>query len=255
MKKIKIGILPTIKLNENDNPYEDIYKFVDSYSTRIIEEGAIPIGILLNNGKVNNDILDICDGFLLPGGNKIDKVHYEIIEYAIKENKPVIGVCLGMQAMATYSILKEKAISKNIEPTPENLITLRKQLQEENFYMLKKLESGHIHGEKIMNEEIEITRKNLLESKHPIKIELNTKLYDCYKETKVDVISLHSYILNEIGEYFKVSATAEDGTIEAIEHKDDNLWIVGIQFHIELEQNPIWKQFINETYKRKKGIC
>lgn len=255
MKKIIIGILPTIKLKENDNPYEDIYKFVDSYSTRIIEQDAIPFGILLNEGKINTDILDLCDAFLLPGGNRIDKTHYEIIEYAIKKNKPVLGICLGMQAMASYDILKEKAIEKNIEPSPENLITLRKQLQEENIYILKKLEVGHIHGEKIMNEEIEITRKNILDSKHSITIEPNTKLYDCYKKAKTDVVSLHTYTLNELGKIFKISATAQDGTIEAIEHIDDNLWIVGVQFHPEVEQNnPIWKTFIDEINKRKKVL-
>lgn len=250
MKTI-IGIIPTIKLNQNDNPYEDIYKFVDSYSARLIEEGALPIGILLNNGELDKNILDICNGFLFPGGNRIDKIHYEIIEYAIKNNKPILGICLGMQALASYSILKEKSIEKHIEPTAENLISIRKQLQDENIYILKKLEPGHIHGEKIMNEKIEITRKNLLESNHQVTIKPNTKLYDCYKKEHLNVISLHSYILNEPGKDFEVSATAEDGTIEAIEHIDSNLWIVGLQFHTELEQdNPIWKTFINEVKKR-----
>lgn len=253
MKKGIIGILPTIKIGVNNNPYEDIYKFVNNYSTRIIEQGAIPIGILLKNGEINQDILDTCDAFLLPGGNKIDKIHFEILEYAIRMKKPVLGICLGMQAMSCYSILKEKAISKNIEATPENLITLRKKLQDENIYMLKQLDSGHIHGEKIMKEEIEVTKENLLKSTHSINIIPNTKLHKCFQVEKENIISLHSYVLYETGKDFKISATAEDGTIEAIEYIDDNQWIVGVQFHPELEENnPIWKEFINETNNRIK---
>lgn len=251
MKKAIIGILPSIHFSKNNNPYEDVYKFVNNYGKRIIECGATPIGILLEDGKCNNDILDICDGFLFPGGDKIEEAHYEIIEYAIENNKPILGICLGMQAMACYSRLKEYATIRNINPTPENLISLRKKLQEENIYMLKKLDKGHIHGEKIMNDEIEITNENLLKSKHPIKIIPNTKLHKCFKSNQ-DIISLHSYAIYETSNDFKISATAEDNVIEAIEYIG-NTWIIGIQFHPELElNNPIWNEFITQVNIQKQ---
>lgn len=249
MKKAIIGILPSIHFNKN-NPYEDVYKFVNNYGKRIIEQEAIPIGILLEDGKCNKDILDICDGFLFPGGNKIEEAHYEIIEYAIKNNKPILGICLGMQAIACYSRLKEYAEVRNLKPTPENLINLRKKLQEENIYMLKRLDKGHIHGEKIMNEEIEINNENLLKSKHSINIIPNTKLHKCFKKRKQDIISLHSYAIYKTGNDFKISAIAEDGIIEAIEYIGNN-WIIGIQFHPELESNnPIWNEFIKQINNR-----
>lgn len=250
MKKPIIGIVPTIKLKRNDNPYDDIYKFVDSYSSRIIEQNAIPIGLLLKEGELDKDILDICDGFVFPGGNKVDKIHYEVLEHAIKEKKTVLGICLGMQAMACYSRLKEEAKKRNIKPSPENLMKLRKKLPEDKIYMLEPLQPGHIHGEKIMNEEIEITRENLLASTHPITILSNTKLYECFKENAINTISMHSYRIYSCGTEFKVSATAEDGTIEAIEHIDNDTWIVGVQFHPELEKdNLLWKTFIDKTKK------
>ena len=251
MKKPIIGIIPTIKLKRNDNPYDDIYKFVDSYSSRIIEQNAMPIGLLLKEGSLDKDILDICDGFLFPGGNKVEKIHYEVLEYAIKKNKPVLGICLGMQAMACYSCLKEKANKRNIKPSEENLMKLRKELQEDNIYMLEQLHPGHIHGEKIMNEEVELTRENLLSSIHPITILSNTKLYECFKTNSMNIISMHSYRIYSCGPEFKVSATAEDGTIEAIEATNNNLWIVGVQFHPELEKdNLLLTSFIEETKKR-----
>ena len=252
MKKAIIGILPSIQFSKNNNPYEDVYKFINNYGKRIIECGATPIGILLEAGNCNKDILDVCDGFLFPGGDRIEKAHYEIIEYAIKNNKPILGICLGMQAMACYSILKEYATIRNINPTPENLIDLRKKLQEENIYILKRLDKGHIHGEKIMNEEIEINNENLLKSKHSIKIIPNTKLHHCFKKSKQDIISLHSYAIYKTGNDFKTNATAEDNVIEAIEYIGNN-WIIGIQFHPELEENnPIWKEFITQVNIRKQ---
>lgn len=180
-------------------------------------------------------------------------MHFEILDYAIKNNKPILGVCLGMQAMACYSLLKEEAKIRNQKEEPENLMQLRKKLQEENIYMLEKLETGHIHCEKIMNEEIEINLENLLSSTHFINILPNTKLYNIYKTNNINIVSLHSYRVYKCGNDFKISATADDGTIEAIEHIDEKLWIVGIQFHPELdENNPIFKAFISEATKRSK---
>lgn len=253
MKKAIIGIIPTIKLNRNDNPFDDNYIFVNNYSSRIIEEGANPIGLLGKDGDLNEEALDICDGFLIPGGNRMYKAHYKIIEYAIRTKKPILGICLGMQAIVCYSRLKEIAKQKNIEPTIDNLMNLRKELQEEDIYMLEELESGHIHGEQIQKELIEITKENILASTHPITIIPNTKLYECYKKEKIEIISMHSYRIYECSNDFIVSATADDGTIEAIEYINDDLWVLGIQFHPELEENnPILKLFIKEVNNRKQ---
>ena len=129
MKKAIIGILPSIQFSKNNNPYEDVYKFINNYGKRIIECGATPIGILLEDGNCNKDILDVCDGFLFPGGDRIEKAHYEIIGYAIKNNKPILGICLGMQAMACYSILKEYATIRNIRSLSLRLVMRLKRLQ------------------------------------------------------------------------------------------------------------------------------
>jgi gamma-glutamyl-gamma-aminobutyrate hydrolase PuuD len=108
MKKIVVGILPTLKLNTNDNPYDDYYQFIDMYSKKIIECGAIPIGILMNNGKLDTSSLEVCDAFLLPGGKKAESYAYETLYYAIIHNKPVLGICLGMQEIAIFSLIWEK---------------------------------------------------------------------------------------------------------------------------------------------------
>ena len=42
MSKI-IGVVPTARLFENDDPYQDNYVFVNSYVRRVAEAGGVPI--------------------------------------------------------------------------------------------------------------------------------------------------------------------------------------------------------------------
>ena len=62
MKKV-IGILPTYRFEDTDSPYDDAYKFVPLYSIKVHEAGGLPVGILLNDKKLDMDVLDMCDGF------------------------------------------------------------------------------------------------------------------------------------------------------------------------------------------------
>ena len=109
--KVVVGILPTYNLkNEDNDPYQDKASFVRMYEQRIIEAGAIPIGLLNNNIE---NYFDICDAYVWPGGNSIQKDFYKVFEDAIKNHKPFLGICLGMQAMATYfNILEDNKKNK-----------------------------------------------------------------------------------------------------------------------------------------------
>lgn len=46
--------------------------------------------------------LSIVDGILLPGGDKVGKWDYFLIEYALNNNLKLLGICQGMQSMALY---------------------------------------------------------------------------------------------------------------------------------------------------------
>lgn len=52
--------------------------------------------------KLLTSWLDICDGILMPGGFKFFEHDRFILEYAIKNNIPILGICLGMQIMSCY---------------------------------------------------------------------------------------------------------------------------------------------------------
>lgn len=115
MKKI-IGIVARPTISESKRRMLGVY---ESYIRCIIRAGGIPLIIsptqdieyikdnsytplTIDEESDLKVILDLCDGFLLPGGSDIYEYDYNILEYAIKNNKPVLGICLGMQIMATY---------------------------------------------------------------------------------------------------------------------------------------------------------
>lgn len=130
MDKVKIGILPTSRLFGNDNPYDDKYTFVNSYCQKISENGGLPVGILLNDNKLDLESLEMCDAFLICGGNKMQPYLFETINYAITHNKPLLGVCLGMQTIGLYSFLEEELIKKEMPINTENILKLYKEIKE-----------------------------------------------------------------------------------------------------------------------------
>lgn len=45
------------------------------------------------------DLIDICDGIIIPGGDNIIKEELDIIKYIYEKDIPCLGICLGMQEM------------------------------------------------------------------------------------------------------------------------------------------------------------
>ena len=86
MKPI-IGII----VRKDNNKYylnENIIKVVEKYN-------GIPLGIF----NEDYDLIDKCDGIILPGGDDIIKKDLNIINYLYKKDIPTLGICLGMQEM------------------------------------------------------------------------------------------------------------------------------------------------------------
>jgi len=117
MKKIIIGIVSRPIHSNSDRNMLGVY---ESYIRSIIKSGGIPLIISptsnieyekynkhveLNEIELENlyHILDLCDGILMPGGEEPFKYDYEILKFAIKNNVPILGICLGMQVMCSLN--------------------------------------------------------------------------------------------------------------------------------------------------------
>ena len=127
MKKI-IGIIPSTLGFNTDNPFDDKYYVQNTYIERLKQ--AIPIIIPPTNLKINYEALELCDSFLIIGGSYTHNYHFEVIDYAIKTNKKLLGICLGFQAIAIYSNndYNEKTIYKIDNHYHDNITHKNKEL-------------------------------------------------------------------------------------------------------------------------------
>ena len=142
-------------------------------------------------------VLSLCDGFILPGGDTWYRLDEVVIDYAIRKDKPLLAICLGMQALSKM-LIGEKRIG--YDNTIKNN-TLINHLEPNNNYV------------------------------HSVIIDKNSKLYSIIGDEEITVNSRHSYHVPELDNTL-VSARSSDGLIEGVELKDKK-FIIGVQWHPE----------------------
>ena len=205
MNKPIIGI--TFRGSINDN--REIYKVNKSIVEKVKENGGIPILFL----EYNETILDICKGFIIPGGNTWNKLDESIILYALNNNKPLLGICAGMQALGNLMYFNSDKSDKTIKVNSISNI---------NHNILK---DCYIH-----------------------KININKGiLFDILGKKEIEVNSRHNdTIVNNSA--FKVEAISDDNIIEAISL---NPLVIGVQWHPEDLQdensNKLFKYLIEKS--------
>lgn len=208
----------------------------DDYRTAISNSGGIPIVILptqnvkyervkpkeapsLSESEKQDIIaqINLCDGLVFPGGNRMYDYDFVIGEYAMTNNINILGICMGMQLLACLDC------------------------KENRESVLDRIESNIQH--------------NQLKTKyvHKVMIEEKSKLYEILKKDEINVNSRHKFCVTKTNK-FKVVAKSEDGFIEAIE-KMDNSFVLGVQWHPEsmeeYDENmkKLIKYFVDECKK------
>ena len=77
-------IVPPCKDNYIDFDYEDGPKITDYDFNKML------------------DLIKMCNGVILQGGDEFYDFDIKVIDYLYKNDIPTLGICLGMQAMASY---------------------------------------------------------------------------------------------------------------------------------------------------------
>ena len=152
----------------------------------------------LDNTSLNklNYILELCDGFIVPGGSYWYNFDEYVIEYAINKNKPLLCICLGFQALCSkYSKDRNK------------------------FDMTSSCKDNSHYGDSYSYI-------------HDINILDNTKLKNILKEDNIKVNSIHKSYINTEFNKLVVSAYSSDNIIEAVEIPNLN-FVLGVQWHPE----------------------
>lgn len=244
MKKIIVGILPSYI--EGEGVYSNYYKFIDLYSKKIIENGAVPVGILLNGDQLDYCSLEMCDCFIIPGGNKVRGYVYETIYYAIKKNKPLIGICMGAEALDIFSVVYEKI--KDCFKSIDDFRNIYLSLKDNNDgTLLKALPDGNIHDNNIVS----INKIN--DIYHEVLVDEDSLAYKIFGP-RIEVPSMHGYDFKYVGKDFKVTGKASDGVCEIIEYNNPEYFIIGFHFHVELMDSEVFKHFIEEAKVRRMKI-
>ena len=219
MKKV-VGIVPSARLFENDDLYQDQYSFVNNYSLRVAKNGGTPIGLLSEDGHLFQEALELTDAILICGGRRMFPYHFQAVQHSIEHKKPLLGICLGMQIIHSYFIVADEAKRRNYQG---NLLDLYNMMKKERYMFV--LPVAH-------HWDVHITRGHEDEAKHEILISQNSNLY---KRLNRDVIwgaTMHNYQVNAPSPQLHIVGRAKDGTIEALEYSDH---VIGVQFHPEVD--------------------
>ena len=213
---------------QKDN--QNYYSVYETYSKAIELAGGIPVFIPILS---DFSVLKKFEGFLISGGGQ--KVNYQetdgklpslreqnperyefekkLIDYALENNKPLIGICRGCQTLNETN----GGTIIDITQIPSSL-----------------------------------NHRQTLDKEKPIhQITIQGRLKQILQREVVEVNSVHSQAINKVAEGFKPIAKAKDGIIEAIESIKHN-FVIGLQFHPEkmLETNPCFIKIFQEFIKQ-----
>ncbi|HPS58914.1 MAG TPA: gamma-glutamyl-gamma-aminobutyrate hydrolase family protein [Spirochaetota bacterium] len=189
------------------------------YVNAIIEKNAVPVLIpVTDNFRVIDYFLENVDGILLTGGEDIDPLLYNevnsglsidicrerdraemyIIEQSLKYGYPILGICRGLQIL---NVFFGGTLYQDIPGQYRGSIE-------------------HVHT---------MTEREALH--HEIKLSPDSYIGRIFGHGRAMVNSRHHQGVKKLGEGLIVSASADDGIIEAFE--DTSRGIVAVQWHPE----------------------
>lgn len=228
--KFKIGI-PTDELIEinpimpNNHPAYAPHDVKEAF----IKLGAIPLIIAFPDdvSKVDQlaqDYVQLIDGLMLPGGPDVDPTFYgeephpkigmtlyqkdrfeiALIKAALAADKPIFGICRGIQIM---NVAMDGTLYQDLESQYPELKIQHPQATLGQF------------------------------ATHHVELTAGSKLAKLYGRSTIKVNSRHHQAVKAVGKGLKVTAVAPDGVVEGMESTDTDLFL-GVQWHPE----NMWQQ-------------
>lgn len=134
----------------------NIHIIYDELITAININGAKAIGIFLDENY--KEILNICDGVVYQGGDVLEKYELESIKYLYDINKPVLGICMGMQSMGLLfggELIEVKNHKKKLNYAHE--INLFKPSKIYNIFNKKSIKVNSRHNYVIKNTNLKVS--------------------------------------------------------------------------------------------------
>ena len=208
-----VGVMP---LWDDD---KDSIWMLPGYLDGLKEAGATPVIFpLTEDPEEISRLVDICDGILLTGGHDVtpaiygeeplegkisccitrDNMEKTVLNDAMKKNKPVLGICRGIQFI--------NAVLGG---------TLYQDLPSQH--------PSDIEHHQTPPYDIPV---------HDVSIRKSTPLYDCLGTEKISVNSYHHQAVKDVAPGLEVMAESEDGIVEAI-YMPSYGFLWAVQWHPE----------------------
>lgn len=207
----RLGPIIAVLLDENTSSGGNKYEADKRYFRALQLAGGCPIGLPYTSEAIELS-RRMCAGLMLTGGRyayppswyiddeppeaphseRLD-IELEAIKVFLDEDRPVLGICAGMQSLAGL-----------------NGCRMTTDLQ-------------RFHGTKSHNGEL---------VSHRISIRPDSKLHAIIREAEILVNSFHIEAITKLASNVEAGAFAEDGVIEAIELRDRR-FAIGVQWHAE----------------------
>ncbi|WP_295601516.1 CTP synthase [uncultured Methanobrevibacter sp.] len=197
--------------------------------------------------ELDKDALAEFDGILIPGGfgERGFEGKLDAIDYAIENNVPLFGICLGMQSIVTqfarrngYPDANSSEFGDDIEYPVIDMMEEQKKIK--NMGGTMRLGS------------------------YDCKIIEGTKTHEAYGETDIEERHRHRYEFNN--DYRQelqdkgliISGTSPDDFLVEIVELPDHPWAIGCQFHPEFKSrpnrpHPLFKSFLEAIYEYSKN--
>lgn len=221
--------------------YDSHFTLPDLYTDSVQRAGGIPLLIPpVQNISEATSLLSKLDGIIITGGTDIDPVHYAgntqnpslhphdnerdsgelvLLKAALQMPQiPILCICRGAQLL---NVVLGGTLYEHIP-----------DVRAEDMH--RSASGGWIV--------------------HEVTIEANSKLAHLMGTQIVHTYSGHHQALNQLGESLRITATASDEIIEAIEHTE-HPWCVGVQWHPEksaaedVTQQQIFNALVKESSK------
>ena len=192
--------------------------YVNGYFSEIATKvGFVLFPVCSQNGI--EKIAEMCDGLIIAGRDRDINPKY----YGEEPQKGLI------YPEDNYEDELDFRLIELFERQKKPILGICSGLQSLNIYFggtLKQHIDEHTSKEKLV--------------RHLVKINRDSFLYSLYgKENNVN--SIHHQAINKLAEGFKVTAVADDGTIEAIERNN----LIGVQWHPEVDgEYRTFKKFV-----------
>lgn len=217
MKPI-IGITGNISLLSKDQPFNVNYSPL-GFSMAIEKAGGSPIILPIMNSDNAKELISIVDGLLLTGGEDVSPKFYNeeprmvigptsperdqseilLLKEALKQHKPILGICRGMQLI--------------------NVVL-----------------GGSLYQDLSENKQITLQHVQKTKPHHPthsITVKEGSHIAQIYQSGDY-VNSFHHQVLKEIASGLTVTAWSQDNVVEAVELFEDFQSLIGLQWHPEL---------------------